>query len=157
MRTVYIFILLSIVFLACDKEDNEERSFLNLGEIATCHNDQMWDSASLFQAVLGEWEWEQQYFAWTAEIDDEEFDDLELDFRSDGTVEVEWDDTTEIVNWRIEDISVIVEQGQRYHPAHGWFYLCDDEMMFANSPVDGNDHTFTSADWTTDRKLSLKQ
>jgi hypothetical protein len=146
MRYTYIFILLAL-FSACKEDDKDDpRMFRNIGDMATCHENQMWDSTSLFQAVLGEWEWEQQYFAWTGEIDDEEFDDLELDFRSDGTVEVESDDTTETFNWHIEDLGVIIELGQAIYPLRGWFYLCEDEMMFANSPVDGNDYTFLRDD-----------
>jgi hypothetical protein len=146
MRYTYIFILLAL-FSACNEDDKDDsRMFRNIGDMATCHENEMWDSTSLFQAVLGEWEWEQQYFAWTAEIDDEEFEDLELNFRSDGTVQIEWEGNTDTFPWRIEDAAVIIDQGRQTYPVHGWFYLCDDEMMFANSPVDGNDHTFSRDD-----------
>lgn len=113
-------------------------------QIGDCHYAQNDDSTKLTDKLIGNWQWTYHYseLQGTTKADK----DVKLTFTASGTFSVT-ENSIVITdgNWKIKyaennGFKLDLSHSSRY--LHGIILLCDNEVLFNSSYVDGNDYLF---------------
>lgn len=143
-HTNSLIIAISILLFSCNKE---KYSPYSQARIWNCHHELTWDSTSVNETLIGEWEWE--YILCIADpqnANDEDHKGTTIEFKSDNTLDViENGEITQTSNWKVVDgdsdlykINVDPYVIQLY----GRILFCEKRVEFNNSYIDGCDNYF---------------
>lgn len=143
-QLIIIVLILPIFLLACNRNEEEINAKWDL---FACHHDSSWDSLSIQNTLIGEWEWEYvSCFNAPALANGEDFNGLSVEFKSDNTLDVFEDgQLTQTSNWEVE-VYDTDDYGIRMNPAvsqlHGLVLICGERVEFKASIVDVCDNFF---------------
>lgn len=143
-------ILIAITFLvflsltnSCKKDPS---TFVNAAQLWDCNKTQEFDSTKLANKLIGSWQWSQS----STELGSKRADkNIKVTFSTTGTFS-----TTENSNvitqghWRLKVVDsnilgLLMDNPSEY--LHGRILLCDNQVLFNNSYIDGSDNLFIRA------------
>lgn len=115
-------------------------------EIYHCYRQTAWDSLQIAETLVGKWQWEYEDCAWTSGGSDRRYAGLNIEFNSDGTLDVYQNKAfIQTSNWQInlEDSDLY---GLQLDPAVGQLYgrilICGNSLEFNDSYIDACDNYF---------------
>lgn len=142
--TVVIMSTVSIFLCACCKENSPP---ISQGEMWDCHHELTWDTLSMQEALIGEWEWEYIACYWNPDDDNgDDFKGMLIEFKSDKTLLVkENGQITQNAEWKLVDADVglyKIKTNPSVSQLHGRVLFCDQRLECNNSYIDGCDNYF---------------
>ena len=142
--TLIITTLLVLTFMtnSCSKKKSLQ---INMKQIWNCNDSQKFDSIKLASKLIGTWKWTSS--ANELEGTKKADKDVKVTFTSSGTFSISENST--IVtdgNWKLKmkDSPIhglVLDKASTY--LDGRILLCEDEVLFNDSYIDGTDHLFT--------------
>jgi len=134
------FIIVVFTIIACKKDRIDAASFQQ------CHNAQNLDSLSISNTLIGSWTWSKQYCFWpdkTIKANKK----VQVTFNSNATFTV-FENSNVIAqgNWKLMRVDNYNNWGLQLNPGSSYLYgrilLCNDQVLFNNSFIDGCDNLF---------------
>jgi len=138
-------LVFSICVLAsgCSKDKKNEGGsgvMLDFAEILDCHHEAKWTEKDIEEALEGEWVWMRQYNPWNSEYDEQIHQGITLKFADGMAIGREDSTGTTWTNWEFFDrnwCDVALKGTVRMDEITGCLRVCDDHLMFDNTPLDG--------------------
>ena len=134
--------LLAICFTSCTKDLDKLKK-----NLYDCHNETTWDSTQIVNALKGEWEWDIMtcYFNPDAE-NEEEYAGISVSFLDNNQLEVKENGVvTQTLDWTVSSDNFgnfRIEMDPRLDYFYGYILICDNDLSFNNSDLDGCDNYF---------------
>ena len=121
------------------------------GDMFDCHQQSNWDSLSVSNELIGEWEWEHISCYWNPDDDnDNEYRGLTIEFNEDQSLIVREEGLiTQASSWKVVDGDAnlyALEVDPRVIQLYGRILICDDLLEFNDSYIDGCDNYFRKKD-----------
>lgn len=143
-----LLISISIFLIACDKEVNPP---ISQGQMWDCHLEMAWDSTTMKENLMGEWDWKYIGCFWNPEdANDDEFKSLSIEFKSNKTLDVkENGQVIQVSNWNVAYVEadlMAIDVDPRVAQLEGLILLCDEWLEFNNGYIDGCNNYFIRKD-----------
>jgi hypothetical protein len=145
MRNIFILVtilIITLIFQTCVKKN--EFSKLNMKQIWDCNASQNFDSTKLAEKLIGTWKWINFSSEMTGLIEADK--DILVSFSSSGTFIVSEKGTIVTQGqWALKIIDSTLYGLDLDTPSiylYGRIILCDNQVLFNNSYVDGGDYLF---------------
>ena len=140
-----IFLFLN---LSCNKDSNPEIT-IDHQKLYDCYESQHFDSTTLSSQLIGIWKWSAQSCAWNGKTVGAD-KSVKVNFDANGTFSVL--ENLKVVTkgaWKLrivngEILGLDIDQSSTY--LYGRSLLCNNELLFNNSIVDGCDNLFIRQD-----------
>jgi len=142
---LFLFSLFIILYLLAASSCCRAYKYDELDKIIACHSSV--DSSALKEKMIGTWDWQYiQCFWYPFMANTCDYEDHTLVFETDNMASV-WNRRLKVEtgSWqlnRISDKLYSIDSDLREIPVDGFIFLCDDQLLFYNSPVDGCDVLF---------------
>lgn len=135
------------VITGCKECDDAEPGMNPSGhnEIIDCHNNVDWVPGGVRAKLVGEWTWVQSFNPWMAAYDSVTFKGVKVILQEDGSAIKDDNGNTDNGTWELIENSNTSFCQYTFKlsfvelSSEGCVYICDDEMLLYNSPVDGLD------------------
>jgi len=143
MRSTLVLLAIGLLILSCRKNDSDHYISLQ------CTDSQTFDSAATANKLTGSWKLVQQRWGGTGEIVTAN-KDVQVTFNSDSTFTV-WENSSVTTqgSWKLmkfSDNTWQLDLSSQSNYLYGFISFCNDNVLFTNSWVDGNDNLFKSID-----------
>ncbi len=144
MKQVFAFFIIFSTLTACRK-DLADTSAFQLTPYFNCHNQARWSQSSVFDSLIGTWQW--QY----VKCDESGFSSFEknrtltIEFKKDSILTVVKGGNTSKTRFTIvpEDrTDFAIKQDSTIAQLDGRIYFCDNKVVFNASYIDGCDNYF---------------
>jgi hypothetical protein len=115
--------------------------------LTKCHLNNVWDSASIANHLLGKWQWEFIKCYWNPEdANSKDYQGLTIQFKPGQIAEVKQQDViSQTATWRISPINDNTYQlitTPLIVQLPGKIYICDNRVLFSDTYTDGCDNFF---------------
>lgn len=120
---------------------------ISFGDMLSCHRTNVWDSSSVHNKLIGKWKWEHIQCFWKPEdANNEDFKDLQVEFLSNNTLEVQQNGKPiQTSAWIVADLKdgfFKIDISPLEPLLLGRILFCDSLVLFYDSYVDGCDNYF---------------
>jgi hypothetical protein len=149
MRSPFIisaFIVISFLTFSCSKDKIEQ---IDTTQLWDCFKSQNYDSAKLASKLIGTWKWTKYY----AEIPgtNKANKDVFMNLTKEGSFVVT-ENSIVITqgNWKLRVVDFSNFELDLNKPSiylYGRIVLCDNQVLFNNSYIDGSDNLFVRTDY----------
>lgn len=149
MQKTFLLVVAICIFIffisACQKDKLEKYD----NDIWKCHQDQEWSASKVARCLYGKWKWQSVVYYWEEGTDNSKHLGLSITFKRNHQLEVCQDgdvittaiwSVKKLENWDEDSYELVVEPSVGY--LHGVILICDNTVMFNDTPLDGAGHTF---------------
>lgn len=146
-----LFVFALVAQLCCREEQvsapEKQLPPVTVPAMQECYQKFAWDSVSIHDKLLGQWDWEYIQCFWDPEKGNyKDFLGMTVEFKSGNTLEVKMNgQTTQSSTWKIVDMGdgyFKVDTNPLVVQLPGKILFCEDRVLFNDSYVDGCDNYF---------------
>jgi len=146
---VSFVLLFSLMLIACDDDDllnRKSEHYLN-----DCHHEITWDSLSISNEILGEWQWFHKYCVW-GDFEGDSVSDktVKVTFFENGTLNFQKDTLIKTLSWNVKSTGATNLFELKFdlfvNNINGFIRICDNEISFDDTPTDGCQNFFRKID-----------
>jgi len=142
MRPILFILAICAGLLSCKKDNLDTNSYWH------CHTSQNLDSALIAGKLVGSWSWTKQFCFSTGETINAN-KNVKVNFNSNGTFIVsENSNIATQGNWKLKIVDSNMWGLDLTSPSvylHGLILICNNEVLFNSSYIDGCDNLFVKA------------